>query len=207
MPGRDRTSQHDEASWLIQHFELDWETTFFIFLIVFILSALKSPPLCFFPSFFFSQLVGLSSFGPYLGLPGTIYSESVLLPWNDGNQFSQEIRTTMTSWASSSGLIRPIWTADKRKDFCPSCLPLKSCGKKKKKNLPPPQLFYWCSLFLRGGWEGKRKRRRRGGGRQGGCGCLEACAGWVGCWPLCKKTKKKHHFLLPSSWFLDFSKH
>lgn len=76
-------------------------------------------------------------------------------PPNDGNQFSQEIRTSMTSRASSSRLIRPIWTSDKSKRFLPLVpspeILLKICSCLLQS---APQFFYWCSFifFFREGW-------------------------------------------------------
>ena len=85
-----------------------------------------------------------------------IYPQSVQLPPNDGNQFSQEIRTSLTSEACSLRLIRPIWTADKSKRFLPLVpspeIPLKICSCLLQS---APQFFYWCSLFWgRGGGGG-----------------------------------------------------
>lgn len=78
-----------------------------------------------------------------------IYPQSVQLPPNDGNQFSQEIRTSMTSTASSSRLIRPIWTTDKSKRFLPLVpsaeIPLKICSCLLQS---VPQFFYWWSFFF-----------------------------------------------------------
>lgn len=70
-------------------------------------------------------------------------------PPNDGNQFSQEIRTSMTSRASSSRLIRPIWTSDKSKRFLPLVpspeILLKICSCLLQS---APQFFYWCSFIF-----------------------------------------------------------
>lgn len=79
----------------------------------------------------------------------------VPLPPNDANQFSQEIRTRMTSRACCSRLIRPIWTTDKSKRFLPLVpsaeILLKICSCLLQS---VPHLLHWCSIFsfLGGGY-------------------------------------------------------
>lgn len=73
----------------------------------------------------------------------------VQLPPNDANQFSQEIRTPVTSEACSSRLIRPIWMTDKSKRFLPLVpsaeIPLKTCSCLLQS---VPLFFHWCSIFF-----------------------------------------------------------
>lgn len=105
----------------------------------------------FFCTVSWSQFIWPLSCSPRQEYTLSLYSS----PQNDGNQFTQEIRTSMTSRASSSRLIRPIWTTDKSKRFLPLVpspeIPLKiySCLLQSA-----PQFFYWCSFFLLFGGEG-----------------------------------------------------
>lgn len=173
MLGREKTSQQDRASDFLKTkltFESGlWDNILFSF--VFFPQS-KDPPLWLFKVFLFSKLVSVHLALILLSQAG-IYPQSVQLPPNDGNQFTQEIKTSMTSSASSLRLIRSIWTTDKSKRFLPLVpspeIPLKiySCLLQSAPQFFLLTLFF--SLFL-----------ERGSTR--GCVCLEVCVGWEWCW-------------------------
>lgn len=139
MPGSEKRHNRTRLTglWkLIEYLRMSckqFHTVFLVCLFIFcLLSATRNPFSVFFKLIFFPFLVSklvLVHLALIFVSQAVIYPEFLKLPWNDGNQFSQEIRTPMTSRACSLRLIRPIWTADKRKDFCPLCLLLKSCWK------------------------------------------------------------------------------
>lgn len=144
----------------------------FCLLLFFFSSLLRASSLALQGSFLYSKLV-LVHLALILLSQAWIYPQSVQLPPNDGNQFSQEIRTSMTSRASSSRLIRPIWTTDKSKRFLllvPSPeIPLKICSCLLQS---APQFFYWCCFLVVVVVVGGSTR---------GCACLEQCAGREWC--------------------------
>ena len=155
MLGREKMSQQDRFSYSLKTpvtFKNGlWDKLTFFF----VLFTFFTPLLLFGAFFLYSKLV-LVHLALILLSQAWTYPQSVQLPPNDGNQFSQEIRTSMTSRASSSRLIRPIWTTDKSKRFLPLVpsheIPLKICSCLLQS---APQFFYWCSFFGAGnGWEG-----------------------------------------------------
>lgn len=136
--------------------------------------------MCSFFSFGLNQ-VGLSSFGPLSCSPRQEYTlprSSPLPPppfLNDGNQFSQEIRTPMTSRACSPGIISSHLNdrQKQKKISAPSCLPLKS--RWESALMPSPicaAVSFIDALFFFGGGGGGRLDR------QGGCSGSEQRSGW-----------------------------
>lgn len=149
MPGREKTSQQEWASYSVittgtfQNGPWDDLTYIYIYFFgtVFLrLLQLTSPLACRGPSFFYSSSVSVL-------LSLILFSQACTAPPNDANQFSQEIRTPVTSGACSSRLIRPIWTTDKSKRFLPLVpsaeIPLKICSCLLQS---VPHFFHWCSI-------------------------------------------------------------
>lgn len=108
-----KTSQQDKASYSESQSNVsEWTVRQHIFIFVFfqcLFSHSHEPPDWYFLAFFWYSKLFSVHLALILLFQAALCPQSVQLPPpNDGNQFSQEIRTSMTSRASSSRLIRPI---------------------------------------------------------------------------------------------------
>lgn len=161
--------------------------SFFFNIVCFLLSPLKAPPghfCCFILSHFIALFFFLSAAGKlvWVHLALIFVSQAAIFCVFYSSPEMMEINSHKRSgplWqaqAAAGGSSDPSEWQTKEKisaSFMPSPeIPLKICS---CRLWSAPQFFYWCFFFFKGGGGGVGVAR--------GCGCSEACAGWVWCRP------------------------